>query len=140
MPARKFVHVILDNYAAHKHPKVTQWLDRHPRFVFHFTPTSCSRLNAVEGFFAKLAKQRLKLGMFRCVVELQATINRFFAETNDNPKPFAWTADPDKIIAPVGVGTFRASQSQARSRPATTRPVRCFKACAAELGSRFAAM
>ena len=104
VPARKFVHVILDNYAAHKHPKVAQWLDRHPRFAFHFTPTSCSWLNAVEGFFAKLAKQRLKRGVFRCVVELQAAINRFLAETNDNPKPFSWTADPDKIIAAVRRG------------------------------------
>src|SRR3954463_5610470 len=104
VPARKFVHVILDNYAAHKHPKVGQWLDRHPRFAFHFTPTSCSWLNAVEGFFAKLAKQRLKRGVFRCVVELQAAINRFVAETNDNPKPFSWTADPDKIIAAVRRG------------------------------------
>ena len=51
--------MILDNYAAHKHPKVRQWLDRHPRFTFHFTPTSCSWLNAVEVFFAKLAKRRL---------------------------------------------------------------------------------
>jgi transposase len=51
-PAGKVVHVILDNYAAHKHPKVRAWLDRHERFVFHFTPTSCSWLSAVEGFFA----------------------------------------------------------------------------------------
>ena len=65
VPARKIVHVILDNYAAHKHPKVGQWLDRHPRFTFHFTPTSCSWLNAVEGFFAKLAKRRLKRGVSR---------------------------------------------------------------------------
>ena len=65
VPARKIVHVILDNYAAHKHPKVGQWLARHPRFTFHFTPTSCSWLNAVEGFFAKLAKRRLKRGVFR---------------------------------------------------------------------------
>src|SRR4051794_27609744 len=75
VPAKKSVHVILDNYAAHKHPKVRQWLDRHPRFTFHFTPTSCSWLNAVEGFFAKLAKRRLNRGVFRCVVDLQATIN-----------------------------------------------------------------
>src|SRR5213082_401374 len=60
VPAGKSVHVILDNYAAHKHPKVRQWLDRHERFTFHFTPTSCSWLNAVEGFFAKLSKRRLK--------------------------------------------------------------------------------
>jgi transposase len=104
VPDRKIVHVILDNYAAHKHPKVRQWLDRHPRFTFHFTPTSCSWLNAVEGFFAKLAKRRLKRGVFRCVVDLQATINRFVAETNLDPKPFTWTADPDKIIAAVRRG------------------------------------
>jgi len=104
VPARKLVHVILDNYAVHKHPKVRQWLARHPRFAFHFTPTSCSWLNAVEGFFAKLAKQRLKRGVFRCVVDLQATINRFVAQTNHNPKPFTWTADPDKIIAAVRRG------------------------------------
>src|SRR6478609_2289689 len=85
VPARKFVHVILDNYAAHKHPKVCQWLDRHPRFAFHFTPTSCSWLNAVEGFFAKLAKQRLKRGVFRCVVELQAAINRFVVLLDRRP-------------------------------------------------------
>jgi transposase len=96
VPSRKTVHVILDNYAAHKHPKVSQWLERHPRFAFHFTPTSCSWLNAVEGFFAKLAKQRLKRGVFRGVVDLQAT--------NHNPKPFTWTADPDKIIAAVRRG------------------------------------
>ena len=81
-----------------------QWLDRHPRFTFHFTPTSCSWLNAVEGFFAKLAKRRLKRGVFRCVVDLQAAINRFVAETNLDPKPFTWTADPDKIIAAVRRG------------------------------------
>ena len=104
VPAKKIVHVILDNYAAHKHPKVRQWLHRHPRFTFHFTPTSCSWLNAVEGFFAKLAKRRLNRGVLRCVVDLQATINRFVAETNHDPKPFTWTADPDKIIAAVRRG------------------------------------
>ena len=101
VPAGKAVHVILDNYAAHKHPKVRAWLDRHPRFVFHFTPTSCSWLNAVEGFFAKLSRRRLKRGVFRSVVELQTAINRFIDETNQMPKPFVWTADPNKIIAAV---------------------------------------
>jgi transposase len=104
VPAGKIVHVILDNYAAHKHPKVRAWLGRHPRFVFHFVPTSCSWLNAVEGFFAKLSKRRLKRGVFRSIVDLQAAINRFIAETNDDPKPFVWTADPDKIIAAVRRG------------------------------------
>src|SRR6266567_8575637 len=104
VPAGKAVHLILDNYAAHKHPKVHAWLDRHERFVFHFTPTSCSWLNAVEGYFAKLSKQRLKRGVFRSVVDLQEAINRYLAETNQAPKPFTWTADPDKIIAAVKRG------------------------------------
>ena len=104
VPAGKAVHVILDNYAAHKHPKVRAWLDRHPRFTFHFTPTSSSWLNAVEGFFAKLSKRRLKRGVFHSLVDLQAAINRFLAEHNQQPKPFVWTADPDKIIAAVKRG------------------------------------
>ena len=64
VPAGKVIHVILDNYAAHKHAKVRRWLARHPRWIFHFTPTSCSWLNAVETVFAKLAKRRLKRGVF----------------------------------------------------------------------------
>ena len=103
--AGKVVHVILDNYATHKHPQVMAWLQRHPRFVFHFTPTSCSWLNAVEGFFAKLTKRRLKRGVFRSIVELQAAINRFIEEANGAPKPFVWTANPDKIIAAAKRGT-----------------------------------
>ena len=104
IPAGKIVHVILDNYGSHKHPKVRAWLDRHPRFVFHYTPKSASWLNAVEGFFAKLTKRRLKRGVFRSLVDLQAAINRFLTECNANPKPFVWTADPDKIIAAVRRG------------------------------------
>ena len=88
IPAGKGVHVILDNYAAHKHAKVRAWLGRHERFTFHFVPTSCSWLNAVEGFFAKLSKRCLKRGVFRSIVDLQVAINRFLDETNDNPKPF----------------------------------------------------
>ena len=104
MPVGKVVHVILDNYATHKHPKVVAWLARHPRFVFHFTPTSASWLNAVEGFFAKLTRRRLRRGVFRSIVDLQAAINRFIEEANHDPKPFTWTADPDKIIAAVKRG------------------------------------
>jgi transposase len=104
VPAGKLVHVILDNYAAHKHPKVRQWLARHPRFTFHFTPTSASWINAVEGFFAKLTKRRLKRGVFHSLVALQAAINRFLAEANASPRPFRWTKDPDKIIAAVRRG------------------------------------
>src|SRR5688572_11817952 len=104
VPDGKHVHAILDNYAAHKHPKVRRWLDRHPRWTFHFVPTSCSWLNAVEGFFAKLSKRRLKRGVFRSIVDLQAAINRFVSEHNTEPKPFTWTADPDTIIAVVRRG------------------------------------
>ena len=104
VPAGKVVHVILDNYAAHKHPRVRQWLERHPRWTFHFTPTSCSWLNAVEGFFATLTKRRLKRGVFRSITDLQVAINRFLGEHNAEPRPFKWTADPDKIIAAVKRG------------------------------------
>jgi len=104
VPAGKLIHVILDNYAAHKHPKVIEWLARHPRFTFHFTPTSASWVNAVEGFFAKLAKQRLKRGVFHSLVSLQEAINRYVAQTNTDPRPFRWTKDPDKIIAAVRRG------------------------------------
>jgi len=97
--------VILDNYAAHKHPRVRAWLDRHPRFTFHFVPTSCSWLNAVEGFFAKLTKRRLKRGVFRSIADLQTAINRFLAEHNTEPKPFVWTADPDRILGKLTRGT-----------------------------------
>jgi transposase len=100
----KLIHVILDNYAAHKHPKVMQWLARHPRWTFHFTPTSASWINAVEGFFAKLTKRRLQRGVFHSLVALQAAINRFLEEANAHPRPFRWTKDPDKIIAAVRRG------------------------------------
>ena len=102
--ARKSVHVILDNSAAHKHPQVMARLARHKRFTFHFTPTSCAWLTAVEGYFAKLSKQRLKRGVFRSAAELQSAIKRFIAETNQMPKPFVWTADPKTIIAAVKRG------------------------------------
>ena len=105
MPAGKVGHVILDNYATHKHPKVLRWLSRHPRFVFHFTPTSCSWLNAIETFFSRLTRRRLKRGVFRSIVELQAAINRFIKDHNVQPKPFAWTADPDVILGKVDRGT-----------------------------------
>ena len=100
----KAIHVILDNYATHKHAKVVEWLGRHPRWTFHFTPTSASWLNAVEGFFAILSKQRLKRGVFKGVVDLQAAINRFLIDHNLKPKPFVWKADPEKIIAAAARG------------------------------------
>jgi transposase len=104
VPPRKAIHAIVDNYATHKHPKVRQWLARHPRWTFHFTPTSASWLNAVEGFFAKLTTRRLKRGVFRSLDDLQDAIERFLEETNSNPKPFVWTADPKRVLAAVKRG------------------------------------
>jgi transposase len=104
VPAGKTVHAILDNYPAHKHPDVRKWLARHPRWTFHFTPTSASWLNAVEGFFATLTKRRLKRGVFQSVVDLQAAINRFLDDHNAKSKPFQWVADPEKIIEAVRRG------------------------------------
>ena len=84
--------------------RVKAWLNRHPRFTFHFTPTSCSWANAVEGFFAKLTRRRLKRGVFKSIGDLQAAINRFIAETNGMPKPFVWTKSADDILSAVKRG------------------------------------
>ena len=104
VPAGNVVDVILDNYATHKHPKVRAWLARHPRWTFHFTPTSASWLNAVETFFSALTHRRLKRGVFGSIVDLQAAIKRYIADHNEHPKPFRWTADPDRVLAAVARG------------------------------------
>jgi transposase len=104
VPKWKAIHAIVDNYATHKHPKVRAWLACHPRWTFHFTPTSASRLNAVEGFFAKLTRRRLMRGIFRSVDDLKAAINRFVAQNNADPKPFIRTADPRRVLAAVKRG------------------------------------
>ena len=91
------MHVILDNCASHKHPKVRAWLARHSRWTFHFTPTSASWLNAVEGFFARLTRRRLQRGVFHSPVDLHAAINRFLTDHNQSPKPFVWAADPTNL-------------------------------------------
>lgn len=101
---RKDIHAFVDNYATHKHPKVRKWLTQHPRWTFHFTPTSASWLNAVEGFFAKLTTQRLKRGVFRSLDDLKHAIDRLVEETNPHPKPFVWTADPERVLAAVKRG------------------------------------
>jgi transposase len=98
VPAGKVIHAILDNYGSHKHPKVWAWLARHPRWTFHFTPTSGSWLNAVETFFSTLTRRRLKRGVFRSIVDLQAAINRYLAEHNQVSRPFSWTRSADTIL------------------------------------------
>ena len=97
--ADKPIHVVLDNYATHKHPKVLAWLARRPRWTFHFTPTSASWLNTVENFFSKMTRQRIRRGVFRSIADLQAAINAYLAEHNASPKPFVWTKSADAILA-----------------------------------------
>ena len=89
----------MDNYATHKHPKVLAWLARHPRWTFHFTPTSASWLNAVENFFSKMTRQRIRRGVFRSIADLQAAIKAYLAEHNASPKPFVWTKSAEVILA-----------------------------------------
>jgi transposase len=101
VPAGKVIHVILDNYGSYKHPRVMAWLARHPRWTFHFTPTSGSWLNAVETFFSALTRRRIRRGSFRSIVDLQAAINRYIAEHNHDPEPFTWTQPVDQILAKV---------------------------------------
>ena len=93
------LHLILDNYAAHKTVAVKRWLARHPRFHIHFTPTSASWLNAVEGLFGTMTKRRLKRGIFCSVLELNQAITEYLDAHNADPKPFQWTAPADTIIA-----------------------------------------
>ncbi len=99
VPAGKLIEAVVDNYATHKHPKVRAWLERHPRWTFHFTPTSGSWLNAVETFFSALTRKRIRRGSFHSLVDLQAAINRYLAEHNAEPKPFVWTASAASILA-----------------------------------------
>jgi transposase len=101
VPAGLDIHVILDNYATHKHPTVRTWLANHPRVRFHFTPTSASWLNLVERFFSELTTRQLKRLAVTSVSQLIDVITRYIDTRNENPIPFAWTASPKSIIAKV---------------------------------------
>ena len=100
-PADKDLHLIVDNYATHKHPKVQRWLARHPRFHVYFTPTSSSWLNMVERFFRDLTQHRLRRGVFRDIEELVMAIGDYIDRHNEQPKPFIWTATASDILAKV---------------------------------------
>jgi len=100
-PADRDLHLILDNYATHKHPKVKKWLEKHPRFHLHFTPTSASWLNMVERFFRDLTVNRLRRGVFHSVPELIAALEKYIAQHNREPKPFIWTAKANDVLAKV---------------------------------------
>jgi transposase len=101
IPQDKQIHMIVDNYATHKHEKVERWLSRHPRFHMHFTPTGCSWLNMVERFFRDLTENRLRRGVFRSVEELITAIFDYIDHHNENPKPFIWTAKAADILEKV---------------------------------------
>ncbi len=100
-PAGKELHLIVDNYATHKHPKVKSWLVKHPRFHIHFTPTSASWLNMVERFFRDLTDKRLRRGVFKSVPEVIHTINDYIEQHNTAPNPFVWTASAKDILEKV---------------------------------------
>ena len=95
------VHVILDNLSTHKTPRVKRWLQRHPRFVLHFTPTHASWLNQVERWFAGLTDRQLRRGSHRSKRELRAAIDAYIAKTNGDPKPFAWVKSADQILRSI---------------------------------------
>ena len=100
-PSEKELHLIVDNYATHKHPKVKRWLARHPRFHVYFTPTSSSWLNMVERFFRDLTQNGLRRGVFRDVEELIMAIGAYIDKHNNKPKPFIWTAKAADILEKV---------------------------------------
>ena len=111
-PKGKTLHLIADNYATHKHPNVQKWLEKHPRFNMHFTPTSASWLNRVERFFRDISENRLRRGVFTSVAELVAAIDGYVAHHNTNPKPFIWTASARDILQKVIRANSRLSSKQ----------------------------
>ena len=98
------IHCVADNYGTHKHPNVQAWLEKHPRFHFHFIPTSSSWLNLVERWFGKITTDRIRRGVFKSVAELERAIADYIRHNNANPKPFVWTKSADDIILKVNRG------------------------------------
>lgn len=98
------IHCIVDNYSTHKHAKVKFWLIKHPRFHFHFIPTSSSWLNLVERWFGEITRKRIRRGTFSSVEELVETIEDYIQINNANPKPFIWTKSAEEIIQKVNRG------------------------------------
>jgi transposase len=104
VPKDLHVHLILDNYATHKHPNVKVWLAKHPRFHLHFTPTSSSWLNLVERWFREITDKAIRRGVFPSVPDLIAAIETYLKASNDNPKPFVWVATAESILEKVRRG------------------------------------
>jgi transposase len=95
------LHIVLDNYGTHKHPRVREWLEKNPRVTLHFTPVSCSWLNMVEIFFGIITRQAIRRGTFTSVRELIAAIGRFIDGWNERCEPFSWTKDADEILTKI---------------------------------------
>jgi transposase len=93
------LHLVIDNYGTHSHPAVKAWLQRHPRFVVHFVPTSCSWLNLVERWLGELTAKRIRRDSFSSVPDLIAAIEEFLEAWNEKPKPFIWRATVESILA-----------------------------------------
>lgn len=100
-PSDLTLHLILDNYSAHKHDAVSRWLKRHPRFQLHYTPTSSSWLNLVERWFREITDKRIRRGSFHSVAELEQAIDEYLKHNNRQPKPFVWTASVAKILEKI---------------------------------------
>jgi transposase len=115
-PGRKPLHLVMDNYGTHGHAEVKAWLAKHPRFVIHYVPTSCSWLNLIERWFAELTNKRIRRGSFFSVDDLIAAINEFLSARNENPKPFVWTATVDSIMAKLA----RCRQTLEQIQPGCT--------------------
>jgi transposase len=114
VPKGLAIHMILDNYATHNHADVRAWLDKHPRFNLHFTPTSSSWLNLVERWFRELTDKALRRGVFHSVPDLIAKIEAYLDAANADPTPFIWTATADSILAKVARGRV-ALQTSAKT-------------------------
>jgi len=117
-PSDLKLHVVMDNYGTHKHPKVQSWMKRNPRFVPHFIPTSSSWLNLVERWFGELTGKRIRRGVFVSVEDLKCAIDEFLAAWNEDPKPLVWTASVDSIIEKLG----RCRQTLEKIKPGCTQP------------------
>ena len=116
-PGEVRLHVVMDNYGTHKHPRVQRWLKRHARFIPHFIPTSSSWLNLVERWFGELTGKRIRRGVFVSVEDLQKAIGEFLAAWNTDPKPFVWTATVESIVKRLN----RCRQTLERIKPGCTR-------------------
>ncbi len=117
-PVEMKLHLVMDNYGTHKHPRVQSWMQRHPRFIPHFVPTSSSWLNLIERWFGELTGKRIRRGVFVSVADLVAAIEEFLVAWNKNPKPFIWTATVDSIMEKLA----RCKQTLEKIQPGCTLP------------------